>query len=88
MLRRHFLYTRQSRQWCRLPCTGRSTEGKNRQRLDPSRLYLPDVRKGYYRATRFDWSGVVGSLKFKGHEITVGGSRSTTPLNHDSITDP
>ena len=22
------------------------------------KLYLPDARNGYYRATRFDWSGV------------------------------
>ena len=26
------------------------------------RLYLPDSVIGYYRATRFDWSGVIYSL--------------------------
>ena len=27
-----------------------------------AKLYLPDPQKGYYRATRFDWSGVISSL--------------------------
>src|SRR5438309_5820121 len=31
------------------------------------RFYLPDARKGFYRGTRFDWSGVIGSLEYKGH---------------------
>ena len=30
-------------------------------------LYLPDAKSGYYRGTRFDWSGVVGSLEYAGH---------------------
>jgi len=30
-------------------------------------LYLPDARTGYYRGTRFDWSGVVSSLQYNGH---------------------
>src|SRR5690625_8028790 len=30
-------------------------------------LYLPDKQTGYYRATRFDWSGVIGSLEYNGH---------------------
>ena len=31
------------------------------------KLYLPDVRNGYYRGTRFDWSGVIAGLEYKGH---------------------
>ncbi len=31
------------------------------------KLYLPDVRQGYYRGTRFDWSGVIAALEYKGH---------------------
>ena len=31
-------------------------------------IYLPDAKRGFYRATRFDWSGAVASLKYKGHE--------------------
>jgi hypothetical protein len=31
-------------------------------------VYLPDAKNGFYRTTRFDWSGAIGSLKYKGHE--------------------
>src|SRR5262245_17292248 len=30
-------------------------------------LYLPDAERGYYRATRFDWSGVVADLQAGRH---------------------
>jgi hypothetical protein len=30
-------------------------------------LYLPDAANGFYRGTRFDWSGVVGDLQYAGH---------------------
>jgi hypothetical protein len=33
------------------------------------RLHPPDAEKGFYRGTRFDWSGVIGSLRFAGHEF-------------------
>src|SRR5262249_33472774 len=32
-----------------------------------AKLYLPDARRGYYRGTRFDWSGMIGSLEYAGH---------------------
>src|SRR5882762_5590989 len=32
-----------------------------------AKLNLPDAQKGYYRGTRFDWSGVIASLEYKGH---------------------
>ena len=32
-----------------------------------AKLFLPDPVKGYYRSTRFDWSGAVNSLVYKGH---------------------
>ncbi|MDQ3215677.1 MAG: hypothetical protein M3P99_06305 [Pseudomonadota bacterium] len=31
-------------------------------------VYLPDARLGFYRGTRFDWSGVISSLQCEGHE--------------------
>src|SRR5688572_2145715 len=31
-------------------------------------IYLPDAKNGFYKTTRFDWSGAIGSLKYKGHE--------------------
>ena len=30
-------------------------------------LYLPDAENGYYKGTRFDWSGVISSLEFNEH---------------------
>jgi hypothetical protein len=33
-----------------------------------ARLYLPDANRGFYRGTRFDWSGVIHSLQYKGHD--------------------
>jgi|HubBroStandDraft_6_1064221.scaffolds.fasta_scaffold274753_2 hypothetical protein len=32
-----------------------------------AKLNLPDAQKGYYRGTRFDWSGVIANLEYKGH---------------------
>jgi hypothetical protein len=54
-----------------------------------ARLYLPDVERGYYRATRFDWSGVVASAEWNGH--TYFGKwyqRAHDPKGHDAITGP
>ena len=31
-------------------------------------LYLPDPERGFYRSTRFDWSGVIASLEYNGHQ--------------------
>jgi hypothetical protein len=42
-----------------------STEIKNDQ--IHAKIYLPDAKSGFYRSTRFDWSGVIGSLEYKGH---------------------
>ena len=30
-------------------------------------VYLPDASRGFYRTTRFDWSGAIGRLEFGGH---------------------
>jgi hypothetical protein len=37
--------------------------------LITAKMYLPDAKNGYYRSTRFDWSGAVYSLQYKGHEF-------------------
>ena len=34
-----------------------------------AKIYLPDPEEGYYRSTRFDWSGAVYSLNYKGHDF-------------------
>lgn len=33
-----------------------------------AKMYLPDAKNGYYRSTRFDWSGAISSLQYKGHD--------------------
>src|SRR4029077_3443190 len=33
-----------------------------------ARVYLPDPKAGFYRSTRFDWSGAIGALDYKGHQ--------------------
>lgn len=49
------------------------------------KLYLPDVAAGYYRGTRFDWSGVVFSLAFKGHEYYGPWYQRTDPNIRDFV---
>jgi hypothetical protein len=34
-----------------------------------AKIYLPDSVNGYYRSTRFDWSGHLYSLEYKGHSF-------------------
>ncbi|GAB3261769.1 hypothetical protein GCM10027347_27000 [Larkinella harenae] len=51
-------------------------------------LYLPDTATGYYRGTRFDWSGVIASLEYKGHSYFGQWFRQYDPYLHDAITGP
>ncbi|MDQ6676802.1 MAG: hypothetical protein M3Z09_05850 [Acidobacteriota bacterium] len=54
-----------------------------------AKIYLPDAENGYYRATRFDWSGQIPSLEYKGH--TYFGEWNPAPYDpklHDAITGP
>jgi hypothetical protein len=51
-------------------------------------VYLPDAQKGYYRSTRFDWSGVVPCLSYKGHTYFGVWFNRYDPLVNDSITGP
>ncbi len=32
-------------------------------------VYLPDAKAGFYRGRRFDWAGVIGTLKVDGHDF-------------------
>lgn len=32
-------------------------------------VYLPDATNSFYRGTRFDWFGVIGSLTYAGHDF-------------------
>ena len=52
-------------------------------------LHLPDAQKGYYQGTRFDWSGVMPSLQYKGHEyFGLWNPAPYDPKLHDAITGP
>jgi hypothetical protein len=37
--------------------------------LITARIYLPDAKNGFYRSTRFDWSGAIYSLQYEGHNF-------------------
>ncbi len=52
------------------------------------KLYLPDNKNGYYRETRFDWSGVVYSLEYKGHQYFGQWGHSSDPNARSIITGP
>jgi hypothetical protein len=47
------------------------------------KLYLPDARTGFYRASRFDWSGMIHSLVYRGHEYYDSWFQRVDPNVHD-----
>jgi len=53
-----------------------------------AKLYLPDAQRGYYRATRFDWSGVIPELKWKEHSYFGKWFEKYDPKIHDAIMGP
>jgi len=52
------------------------------------KFYMPDSERGYYRGTRFDWSGVIYSLQTLGHEYFGVWNDKYDPKLHDAITGP
>jgi hypothetical protein len=53
-----------------------------------AKLYLPDSTSGYYRGVRFDWSGQVASLDYKGHSYFGQWNSTYDPKLHDAIMGP
>jgi hypothetical protein len=53
-----------------------------------ARLYLPDSKDGYYRASRFDWSGVISELEYKDHTYFGQWFDKYSPTIHDAIMGP
>src|SRR5215469_11485697 len=51
-------------------------------------VFLPDSNNGYYRSTRFDWSGVVGCVSLNGHKFFGEWFGQYDPLKNDSIVGP
>lgn len=53
-----------------------------------AKFHLPDPQKGYYRGTRFDWSGQIYSLRTKNHEYFGRWFPKYDPKLHDAIMGP
>ena len=53
-----------------------------------ARLYLPDSEDGYYRGSRFDWSGVIPELEYQGHTFFGQWFEKYSPTLHDAIAGP
>jgi hypothetical protein len=50
-----------------------------------ARIYLPDAQRGFYRGTRFDWAGVIGSLTYQGHDYYVPWFAAMSPTVRDFV---
>jgi hypothetical protein len=42
-------------------------------------VFLPDKKNGYYRAARFDWSGILACASLNGHTFFGSGSIAMIP---------
>jgi hypothetical protein len=51
-------------------------------------IFLPDPLHGYYRSSRFDWSGVVACAAYKNHRFWGEWFHTYDPMGNDSITGP
>jgi hypothetical protein len=51
-------------------------------------FYLPKVDEGYYQATRFDWSGIITSLEYNGHNYYGQWYEKYSPTTHDAVMGP
>jgi hypothetical protein len=50
-----------------------------------AKIYLPEPKGGFYQGTRFDWSGVLYSLEFQGHDYYGPWFNKTDPAIRDFI---
>ena len=51
-------------------------------------VYLPDAARGYYRGTRFDWSGIVERVDYAGHRFYAPLHATHDPHRHDCVSGP
>ena len=49
------------------------------------KVFVPDAQKGFYRATRFDWSGAIGDMEFAGHHIYHPWFQTVDPAVRDFL---
>ena len=50
-----------------------------------ARVYLPDPERGFYRSTRFDWSGIISELEYQGHRFYGPWFTQSDPTVRDFI---
>ncbi len=51
-------------------------------------LYLPDAETGFYRGTRFDWSGIIERVEYGGHRFYGPWRTPHDPTGHDFVSGP
>lgn len=51
-------------------------------------VYLPNVTRGYYRSSRFDWSGIIACASYRGHSYFGEWFDKHDPLRNNSVTGP
>jgi hypothetical protein len=51
-------------------------------------VFLPDADHGYYRGSRFDWSGIVGCASLNGHTFFGEWFNRYDPMINDAVTGP
>ena len=51
-------------------------------------MYLPDAERGYYRGTRFDWSGLIERVECHGHRFYGPLHAEHDPYRHDCVSGP
>ncbi|HEX5170184.1 MAG TPA: hypothetical protein VFW11_13495 [Cyclobacteriaceae bacterium] len=68
--------------------TGEFPQAQISNGIVQARLYLPDDKEGYYRGTRFDWSGVMPALEYNGHTYFGQWVPKYSPTLHDAIMGP
>jgi hypothetical protein len=51
-------------------------------------VFLPDLKNGYYRAARFDWSGIVACASLNGHTFFGEWFDHYSPMTNDAVTGP
>jgi hypothetical protein len=51
-------------------------------------IFLPDANRGYYRGTRFDWSGIIERVDYAGHHFYEPLHKEHDPIGHDHVSGP
>ena len=51
-------------------------------------IFLPDAERGFYRGTRFDWSGIIERVEYAGHRFYAPLHAEHDPCAHDGVSGP